>query len=225
MHEVEHTFDDPFNYMRETVASVIVWVNGAFGSGKTTLAGELHRRWPETLVFDPEQIGYLLREIVKVPTGNFQDLPLWRRQVAAMAIGLVEEYRRPLLVPMTLVEAAYLDEIAASVRGAGIVLRHFYLDVPPDVLTRRLDVRTMTPDDPERDAGVRVWCAAQNERCAATTGKLPAGTVVLDGRRTVPELATAVLDHLAVRRSTPGPADGPRSHASAQPSAAHPPPA
>jgi hypothetical protein len=83
------------------------------------------------------------------------------------------------------------------------VLGHFYLDVPPDVLTRRLDGRTMTPDDPERDAGVRAWCAAQNERCTATMGNLPAGTVVLDGRRTVPELATAVLDHLAVRRSTP----------------------
>lgn len=51
---------------------MIVWVNGAFGSGKTTLTSELHRRWPEALVFDPEQIGYLLREIVKVPTGNFQ---------------------------------------------------------------------------------------------------------------------------------------------------------
>jgi hypothetical protein len=119
MREVEHTFDDPFNYTRETVATVIVWVNGAFGSGKTTLTGELHRRWPEALVFDPEQIGYLLREIVKVPTGNFQDLPLWRRQAASMAVGLIEEYRRPLLVPMTLVETDYLDEIVATVRAPG----------------------------------------------------------------------------------------------------------
>jgi predicted kinase len=225
MHEVEHTFDDPFNYTRETVASVIVWVNGAFGSGKTTLTGELHRRWPEALVFDPEQVGYLLRGIVEVPTGNFQDLPLWRRQVASMAVGLVEEYRSPLLVPMTLVEAVHLDEIAATVRDAGIALRHFYLDVPPDVLTRRLDGRTMTPGDPERDAGVRAWCAAQNKRCAATVVNLPGDTVVLDGRLTVPELATTVLDHVSVRRSTPGPADDPRSHASAQLSAAHPPPA
>jgi thymidylate kinase len=173
---------------------VIVWVNGAFGSGKTTLVHELHRRWPETLVFDPEQVGYVLREIVDVPTGNFQDLPLWRRQVAAMAVGLVEEYRRPLLVPMTLVEAAYLDEI---VGGAGITVQHFYLDVPRDVLVQRIDARTMTPDDPERDAHVRAWCVAQIERCRATTDRLPTGTVLLDGRHTVPELAAAALEHLA----------------------------
>ncbi|MFI9587033.1 hypothetical protein ACIHCQ_35635 [Streptomyces sp. NPDC052236] len=33
---------------------MIVWVNGAFGSGKTTLVEELHRRWPAALVYDPE---------------------------------------------------------------------------------------------------------------------------------------------------------------------------
>lgn len=46
--------------------------------------------------------GYVLREIVEVSTGDFQDLRLWRRQFANLAVGLVEEYRRPVLVPMTL---------------------------------------------------------------------------------------------------------------------------
>lgn len=31
---------------------VIVWVNGAFGSGKSTLVDELRPRWPEALVYD-----------------------------------------------------------------------------------------------------------------------------------------------------------------------------
>ena len=64
-----------------------MWVNGAFGSGKTTLVEELRGRWPEALVFDPEVIGYVLREIVEVPTGDFQDLRLWRRQVAESLVG------------------------------------------------------------------------------------------------------------------------------------------
>ncbi|MCX4531438.1 hypothetical protein OHA79_37175 [Streptomyces sp. NBC_00841] len=29
---------------------MIVWANGAFGSGKTTLVAELHRRWPEAQI-------------------------------------------------------------------------------------------------------------------------------------------------------------------------------
>jgi hypothetical protein len=36
---------------------MIVWIDGAFDSGKTTLVAELHRQWPEALVFDAEQIG------------------------------------------------------------------------------------------------------------------------------------------------------------------------
>ncbi|MBW5254627.1 TmrB-like protein [Streptomyces sp. P01-B04] len=87
---------------------VIVRVNGAFGSGKTTLVEELRRRWPEALVYDPETVGYVLREIVEVPTGDFQDLRLWRRQVVHLAVGLVEEYRKPVLVPMTLINAGYV---------------------------------------------------------------------------------------------------------------------
>ncbi|MDQ0779704.1 hypothetical protein QF026_008170 [Streptomyces aurantiacus] len=54
---------------------MIVWVNGAFGSGKSTLVDELRPRWPEALVFDPEMVGYVLREIVEVPTGDARPRP------------------------------------------------------------------------------------------------------------------------------------------------------
>ncbi|MHA6617473.1 AAA family ATPase [Pseudonocardia sp. DLS-67] len=172
---------------------MIVWIDGAFGSGKTTLVAELHRQWPEALVFDAEHIGYVLREIVEVPTGNFQDLPLWRTQVAAMAIGLVEEYARPLLVPMTLVEAGYAEEIFTAVRRRGIVLQHVYLDVPADELARRIGVRVHAPGDPAREARVRAWGVAQIDRCAAARALLPRDTLVLDGRRPVAELAAEVL--------------------------------
>lgn len=38
---------------------MIVWVNGAFGSGKTTLVDELRERRPEALVYDPVMVGYV----------------------------------------------------------------------------------------------------------------------------------------------------------------------
>lgn len=65
---------------------MIVWINGAFGSGKTTLVAEPHRRLPDALVYDPEQIGFVLRGIVEVPNGDFQHIrcgasrwPRWPR--------------------------------------------------------------------------------------------------------------------------------------------------
>lgn len=51
---------------------MIVWVNGSFGAGKTTLVAELHSRWPDALVYDPEQVGLLLGDIVDDPTGDFK---------------------------------------------------------------------------------------------------------------------------------------------------------
>lgn len=172
---------------------VLVWVNGAFGSGKTTLVEELRSRWPEALVFDPETVGYVLRAIVEVPTGDFQDLRLWRRQVAAMAVGLLEEYRRPVLVPMTLVEPAYVGEIFGRLADAGVEVRHFFLKVPPDVLAQRIDGRVFTPDDPASDERIRAWCKAKIPACLAAVDGLPPGTVFLDGELAPPELAGLVL--------------------------------
>ncbi|WP_328744896.1 AAA family ATPase [Streptomyces sp. NBC_00285] len=175
---------------------MIVWVNGAFGSGKTTLVEELRPRWPEALVFDPEMVGYVLQEIVDVPTGDFQDLPLWRRQVASLAAGLAEEYRRPLLVPMTLVNPGYLDEVFGALGNAGLVVHHFFLKVPPEVLVRRIEGRVSFPDDPAREERVRAWCKARIEVCTGAVDTLPGDTVFLDGTSPVRELADQVLAHV-----------------------------
>lgn len=172
---------------------MIVWVNGAFGSGKTTLVEELRPRWPEALVFDPETVGYVLREIVEVPTGDFQDLRQWRRQVASIAAGLVDEYARPVLVPMTLVNPAYLDEIFGALNEAGVEVHHFFLKVPEDVLVERIDGRSFTPDDPAKDEQVRAWCKTKIETCLAAVDAMPQDTVLLDGQLTPQELADAVL--------------------------------
>jgi hypothetical protein len=64
-------------------ASMIVWINGAYGSGKTTLVTEITRTRSDAAVFDPEHLGHLLRQSVLVPTDNFQDLPSWREIVVA----------------------------------------------------------------------------------------------------------------------------------------------
>ncbi|MEU5978386.1 AAA family ATPase [Streptomyces sp. NPDC047315] len=172
---------------------MIAWVNGAFGSGKTTLANALRPHWPEALMYDPEQVGYLLREIVPVPTGDFQDLPLWRRQVVDLAVGLVAEYRRPLLVPMTLVDPGYHAEIFDGLRDRGLDVHHFFLKVSPQVLTERIDSRVHAPDDPEQEAEIRSWCKGKIAQCVAAADSLPGDTVFLDGELPIGELVDQVL--------------------------------
>ncbi|GGX26048.1 AAA family ATPase [Streptomyces chryseus] len=175
---------------------MIVWVNGAFGSGKSTLVDALRPRWPEALVYDPEMVGFVLREIVEVPTGDFQDLPLWRRQVANLAVGLIEEYGRPVLVPMTLVDPGYVGEIFGALKDAGVDVHHFFLKVSREVLEERIDGRIHAPDDPEREQRIRSWCKDRIAPCMAAADTLPGGTVFLDGELSPEELADLVLTRI-----------------------------
>jgi len=173
---------------------MLIWINGAFGAGKSTLAGELKSRLPDALDYDPEYVGYLLTKWVPAPASrDFQDLPLWRRMVAAFAVGLWEEYRRPLIVPMTLVNAAYRDEIFGALTAAKVPLLHVFLDVPAEEVRRRI-VEQVIIDGREQTSDGREFRLRNVDRCVAARADLPAGTLVLAGDKHTPaELADLVL--------------------------------
>lgn len=67
---------------------MIIWINGPFGAGKTTLAKRLRDRRSKSLIFDPEEIGFVVKETVPMPaSGDYQDLPLWRGLGAQLHAG------------------------------------------------------------------------------------------------------------------------------------------
>jgi hypothetical protein len=173
---------------------MMIWINGAFGAGKTTLAEELHRRLPDALEFDPEYVGYILtRWVPKPASGDFQDLPLWRKLVAEFAIGMAAEYGQPMIIPMTLVNPVYREEIFGPIAKAGERLLHVFLEVPTAELRRRIDAQVMS-DDPEVDAQARAFRHSNVERCVAARDELSAGTLILRGDEHSPaELADLVL--------------------------------
>ena len=88
---------------------VVVRINGAFGVGKTSVAKALVRQWDGAVLFDPEQIGALLRRTIPRDrhTDDYQDFPLWRRLTMETVSGLATECGRPIVVPMTLTNDAY----------------------------------------------------------------------------------------------------------------------
>jgi MFS family permease len=66
---------------------MIIWLNGGFAAGKTTLAQELHRRLPDAVVYNPEDVGLMLWKWMR-PNDDFQHLPSWRELVVATALSL-----------------------------------------------------------------------------------------------------------------------------------------
>lgn len=175
---------------------MIIWINGAFASGKTTLAEELMLQVPGAMLYDPEYVGYILVQWVPPApeTGDFQDLPLWRRMAAEFAIGLRAEYQRPLIVPMTLVNPQYRDEVFGRIGKAGEEIRHVFLDVPAEELYRRIDAQVLVDENADADARAREFRRSNVERCVAARAELSADTLVLPADQHTPaELAELVL--------------------------------
>ena len=61
---------------------MIIWLNGAFGAGKTTIAHELQQKLPNAIFYDPEIIGSALMELVpeEMKENDFQEYQEWRSE-------------------------------------------------------------------------------------------------------------------------------------------------
>ncbi|MGH3567709.1 MAG: hypothetical protein ACRDRH_17090 [Pseudonocardia sp.] len=116
---------------------MIVWLNGPFGVGKSSAAAVIRTALPESTRFDPELVGVMLREIVPALTGDFQDLPLWRRLVVEVSAALHDE--SPLLItPMTLVREDYAREIWGGLALRGVDVQIVLLHADGEILTQRI---------------------------------------------------------------------------------------
>ncbi|MFO5557426.1 AAA family ATPase [Klebsiella pneumoniae] len=179
---------------------MIIWINGPFGAGKTTLAERLRDRRPKSLIFDPEEIGFVVKETVPIPaSGDYQDLPLWRGLTIAAVSEIRRNYSQDIIIPMTLVHPDYLTEILDGLRQIDDQLLHIFLMLNEDLLRHRISNQTMHPD-PNRNAEIREWRLANVARCLAARERLPSTTRVLDsGGHTSDELAAMVLDRLDQR--------------------------
>ncbi len=138
-------------------------INGAFGVGKTTISNELLREIKNSMIYDPEEVGFLLRNIIprnikqlEAETGDFQDLQLWRKLTVHVANLLITTYEKNLIVPMTIRNPAYLHYIKEGFQRIDKQTYHFCLTANKDTIYGRLRKRG-------EDEGN--WCFQQTDKC------------------------------------------------------------
>ncbi|MFE9644721.1 NUDIX domain-containing protein [Streptomyces sp. NPDC006365] len=139
----------------------VVWINGAFGAGKTTTARELIDLIPNSTLFDPELLGAGLTHLLPpkhlAEVGDYQDLPIWRRLVVDTAAALLAELGGVLVIPMTLLRQEYRDEIFGGLASRRIPVRHVLLAPAETILRERIADREVPPDLPDGEIRVRQW--------------------------------------------------------------------
>lgn len=179
---------------------MIVWINGAFGAGKTSAARELIDLIPNSTVYDPEIVGGALRHLLPqkrlAEVTDYQDLPMWRRMVVDAAAAMLAEVGGVLVVPMTLLRQEYRDEIFGGLAARRIAVHHVLLTPDETILRSRIAGRVEFDDDPEGNERVRQWAYDHIEPYrAALGGWLAADAHAVDNSRLTPaETARTVAD-------------------------------
>lgn len=175
------------------ILPVIIWLNGGFGAGKTTLAEELHRRIPDAVVYDPEDVGLMLWKWLE-PNDDFQDLAAWRELVIATAVSLRKHHADTLIVPMSLIHDAYRAEILGGLADAGEEVFHVFLETDATVLRERLQTRVRVSNDQEWDEPTLDWALTRIDAAIVAATHQPGGTLMLRSDQLTPaQLADEVL--------------------------------
>lgn len=136
---------------------MIIWINGAFGVGKTQAAYELWRRMANAYVYDPENAGYFIRKNLPVSAciDDFQDYSMWRTFNMEMLYYILDHYTGDVIVPMTITNRQYYDEMIGTLSSKYNVT-HVILSAKKKTILKRLASRL---------EGRRSWAAQQIDRC------------------------------------------------------------
>jgi adenylate kinase family enzyme len=142
---------------------MIIMINGAFGAGKTSVATALVKKIDNSILFDPEEVGFMLRNIITKEirhqnegTGDFQDLELWRKLTVTVAGYLIDKYKVNLVVPMTIYRKEYFDYIYGGFKALEGNTHHFCLSASLDTIHKRLK---------ERGDAEGSWAYQQTVKC------------------------------------------------------------
>lgn len=133
---------------------MIIWLNGSFGVGKTMVATNLNKNLNRSIIYDSELIGTFLMDNLPIKKNDFQDYELWRTINYDILKYLSCSYDT-IIVPMTITNKKYYDEIVVRLRGDNIDIKSFILTASKENLIKRLDKRGNSTE----------WTYQQIDRC------------------------------------------------------------
>lgn len=173
---------------------MLIWINGAYGVGKTQTAHELHRRLTASHVADPELLGFAMHKMLPPSRrDDFQDLPQWRTAVTQTLIDAERSSDSPVIVPMTLVDTDYFEEIIDGLISHAVEIRHYALTAPVHVIHRRLRARLAHRVGRVIRAD-ETWAMQQTDRCVTALRSERFATHVPTDGRTVSEVVEDIAE-------------------------------
>ena len=168
---------------------MIIWLNGPFGVGKTTLANRLHQEIPDSILYDPENLGDFFQENLPkaVCPEDFQDYPIWRQTTVQIIRDLATKTGKVIIVPMTVFKKEYYQEIIEQGLREDMYVQHYILVAEKETILERLDKRTQENNN---------WALKHLDNCLQAFEDQIPGRKIDTGGLTVDKIAEIVLEVL-----------------------------
>lgn len=168
---------------------MIIWISGAYGVGKSTLAETLAGKMENAMIFDAEEVGNAVRDnYPDMPYGAvYEDYPLWCEFNYLLLKDIHTSFRRNILVPMTLLRQSSYDSIIARLQRDGIDTRLIILEATRQCIHDRILARGEDED---------CWCMQHIDMSSRAASAITNGWHLSADRLCPDELADAVLSRL-----------------------------
>lgn len=169
---------------------MIIWINGAYGAGKTTIAETLHTKIEHSYIYDPENIGDFLRHNLPqdIQKEDFQEYPEWRAWNIHILKKIYQEYEGTIIAPMTLYKQPVFTEIFNGLKEAQIEVHHFQLEVRRETILDRLQ---------ERPTDLIKWGSERVDEILAAFQTIPVEEKINNENKTPNEVAQLILNKVS----------------------------
>lgn len=123
---------------------MILWIDGPYGVGKSTLAEELVKLNKNSFIFDAESVGNAVRDNMPRELFNgyiFENYGLWFKTIEELLKEIVGRYNGDIYVPMTLTKKDSFDKIAIPLKNSGVEVTHLLLEADYENVKNRILAR------------------------------------------------------------------------------------
>jgi deoxyadenosine/deoxycytidine kinase len=167
---------------------MIIFINGSFGVGKSSVAEIVTEKIPNSLLYDAEEVGYMLRKIYKPidDPEDFQDLPIWRELVVKTADALKRQYRRTLIMPMCIWNETYFNEVIPGLKTIDSNFYHFCLLANRETVINRLKQRNDTQK-------VNAWAIERLDKSITAYQSEKFDTKIFTDNKPIDEVANEII--------------------------------
>ena len=138
---------------------MIIWLNGAYGVGKTTIGKLLKDELRPSFIFDPEAVGNGIRDNYpeELFYETFEQYDIWLKTCYEILKDISSHYDGTIIVPMTLLFKKSYQWIIRPLKEKGIDVRYIFLDADYETLYKRM----VESGREEKDS----WCVNHINDC------------------------------------------------------------